>query len=112
MQPLILGGGVVVAGAGRGDQFDFIAHVGPLDLDALGPQVRDHHIHAALLDGAQAAGGYAQTDETFLGFQPESVAMQIGQKAAALAIVRVRNGVTRFGTFARDLADSRHGVNP
>jgi hypothetical protein len=35
--------------------------------------------------------------------------MQIGQKAAALAIVRMRNRVTRFGAFARDLANSRHG---
>jgi hypothetical protein len=39
------------------------------------------------------------------------VSMQIRQKAAPLAIVRVGNRITRFGAFARDLADSRHGVN-
>ena len=81
---------------------------GPLNLDALGSQIRDHDIHAALFDGAQTASAHAQADETLLGFRPKSVAMQIRQKAAALAIVRVRNRITRFGPFTRDLANSRH----
>jgi hypothetical protein len=81
----------------------------PLNLDALGSQVRDHDVDAALLNRAQTASAHAQADETLLGFRPKSVAMQIGQKAAALAIVRMRNRVTRFGAFARDLANSRHG---
>jgi hypothetical protein len=38
--------------------------------------------------------------------------VQIGQKAAALTIVRVRNRITRFGALARDLADSRHSLEP
>jgi hypothetical protein len=37
--------------------------------------------------------------------------MQIRQKTAPLAIVRVGDRITRFWAFARDLADSRHGVN-
>jgi hypothetical protein len=37
--------------------------------------------------------------------------VQIRQKAAPRAIIRMRNRITRFGAFARDLADSRHGVN-
>jgi hypothetical protein len=37
--------------------------------------------------------------------------VQIRQKAATLAIVRMRNRITRFGAFTRDLADSRHGGN-
>jgi hypothetical protein len=82
---------------------------GPLNLQALGSQVGDHDLHAALLNGAQTTSAHAQADETLLGFQPKSVAMQIGQKAPALAIVRVRNRITRFGAFARDLANSRHG---
>jgi hypothetical protein len=82
---------------------------GPLNLDALGSQVSDHDVYAAFLNGAQTASAHAQTDKTLLGLQPKSVAMQIGQKAAALAIVRVRNRITRFGAFARDLANSRHG---
>ena len=82
---------------------------GPLNLDALGSQVSDHNVHAALLDGTQTAGGDPKADETLLGFRPKSVAMQIGQKAATLAIVRVRNRITRFRAFARDLANSRHG---
>jgi hypothetical protein len=81
----------------------------PLNLDTFGSQIRDHDVHTALLDGSQTAGAHAQADEALLGFQPKSVAMQIGEKAAALAIVRVRNRVTRFGAFARDLANSRHG---
>jgi hypothetical protein len=82
---------------------------GPLNLDAFGSQICDHYVDAALLNGAQTPGAHSQADETLLGFQPKSVAMQIGQKAAALAIVRVRNRITRFGAFARDLAYSRHG---
>src|ERR1700693_5461716 len=79
-----------------------------LNLDALGAQIRNHHVHAALLDGAQAAGRHAQAQEALFRFGPEAVSMQIRQKAAALAIVRVGNRITRFGAFARDLADSRH----
>jgi hypothetical protein len=109
VQALIFGGRVVVTGAGRGNQLDFVAHESSLNLDALGPQIRDHDIHAALFNGAQAAGADPQTHETLLGFQPESVGVQIGQKATALAIVRMRNRITRFGAFARDLANSRHG---
>jgi hypothetical protein len=110
VQALILGGRVVMTGAGGGNQFDLVAHVrAPLNLDAFGSQIRDHDVHATLLDGAQSASAHAQADETLLGFRPKSVAMQIGQKAAALAIVRVRNRITRFGAFARDLANSRHG---
>jgi hypothetical protein len=82
---------------------------GPLNLDALGSQVGDHDVHATLLNGAQTASTDTQADETLLGFRPKAVAMQIGQKAAALAIIRMRNRITRFGAFARDLANSRHG---
>jgi len=82
---------------------------GPLNPDALGQQIRYHNIDAPLLDGAQTAGAYSQGDKTLFRFQPETMAVQIGQKAAALAIIRVRNRITRFGAFARDLADSRHG---
>src|SRR5665213_3293425 len=39
------------------------------------------------------------------------MSMQIRQKSAPFAIIRMGNRVTRFGAFARDLADSRHGVN-
>src|ERR1700719_2034285 len=82
-----------------------------LNLDALGAQIRNHHVHAALLDGAQPAGRHAQAQEAFFRLGPEAVSMQIRQKAAPLAIVRVGNRITRFGALARDLADSRHGVN-
>jgi hypothetical protein len=112
MQPLVLRGCVVVTGAGRRYQFDFVAHDGSLNLDAFGAQIRNHDVHAALLDGAQTAGGYAQAQKALLHFGPEAVSMQIRQKAAPLAIVRMGNRITRFRTLARDLADSRHVANP
>jgi hypothetical protein len=112
MQTLVLRGRVEMPGSGRRDQLDFIAHTeSSLNLDALGAEVGNDHVDAALFDGAQAARGHAQAHESFLGFQPKSVGMQIRQKTPTLAIVRMGNGVTRFRAFTRDLADSRHGVN-
>jgi hypothetical protein len=112
MEPLVLRGRVEMTGARRRDQFDFIAHAKcSLNLDALGAEVGNDHIDAALLDGTQAARGDTQAYEALLGLQPKSVGMQIGQKPAALAVIRVRNGIPRFWAFARDLADSRHGIN-
>jgi hypothetical protein len=49
----------------------------PLNLDALGSQVRDHDVDAALLDGAQTASAHAQADETLFGFRPKSVALRL-----------------------------------
>jgi hypothetical protein len=82
-----------------------------LNLDALGAQIRNHHVHTALLDGAQAASRHPQAQEALFRFRPEAVSVQIRQKTAPLAIVRVGNRITRFWAFTRDLADSRHGVN-
>jgi hypothetical protein len=82
-----------------------------LNLDALGAKIGDDYVHAALFDGAQATRGHTQAHEALLGLEPEPVGMQIRQKAAALAIIRMGNRVTRFWAFSRDLADSRHGVN-
>src|SRR5882757_2231709 len=113
MEPLVLRGGVVMPGSGRRDQLDFIAHAEcSLNLDALGAEVGNDHVHAALLDGAQAARRHPQAHKSLLGFQPKSMSVQIGQKAATLAIVRMGYRITRFRAFARDLADSRHGVKP
>ena len=84
---------------------------GSLNLDALGAKIGNDHVHAALLDGAQAARGHTQADEALFGLQPESVSVQIRQKPPPLAIVRMGNRITCFGALARDLADSRHGVN-
>jgi hypothetical protein len=84
---------------------------GSLNLDAFGAQIRNHHIHTALLDGAQAAGRDSQAQKSLLSFRPEAMGMQIRQKTAAFAIVRMGNRIARFGAFSRDLADSRHGVN-
>jgi hypothetical protein len=112
METLVLRGGIEMAGSSRRDQLDFIAHAErSLNLDALGAQIGNDHVHAALFDGAQAAGRHAQADESPFGFEPKSVGVQIGQKSPTLAIIRVGNRITRFRAFTRDLADSRHGVN-
>jgi hypothetical protein len=62
---------------------------GSLNLDALGAQIRNHHIHAALLNGAKAAGRDPQAQKTLFGFRPKAMSMQIRQKAAPLAIIRM-----------------------
>jgi hypothetical protein len=112
MQPLVLGGREELTRSGGGDQLDFIAHeCRSLNPDALGAQIRNDHVDAALFDGSQAPGGDAQADEPLLGLEPETMAMQVGQKAAALAIVRMGDRITRFRALARDLANSRHGIN-
>jgi len=112
MQPLVLRGGIEMSGAGRRDQLDFIAHAKrSLNLDALGAEVGDDHVHTAFFDGAQAARRDPQADESLLGLQPKSMGVQIGQKSATLAIVRMRYRIACFRALTRDLADSRHGVN-
>jgi hypothetical protein len=112
METLVLRGGVEMPGTGRGDQLDFIAHAeNSLNLDALSAEVGDHHVDATFFDGSQAPRGDAQADEALFSLQPKAVGVQIRQKAATLAIVRVRNRITRFRAFTRDLADSRHGGN-
>src|SRR4249919_890079 len=79
------------------------------DLDALGAQLRNYHVHAALLDRAQPAGGYLETHEALLTLQPESLHVQVGEKTASLAIVRMRDRITDDRALAGDLTDSGHG---
>src|SRR5579863_6065828 len=82
-----------------------------LDPEALSAKIGDHDLDAALLDRAQAARRDSQRHETLLALQPEPVGVQIRQKAAPLAIVRVGDRVARFGPLAGDLADSRHDLD-
>src|SRR6266481_7288880 len=97
MQPLVLRGGIEMPGAGRRDQLDFIAHSRrSLNFDALGAEVGDDHVHTAFFDGAQAACRHPQADEALLGLQPKSMSVQIGQKSATLAIVRMRYRIPCF----------------
>src|SRR5271166_107863 len=113
MQTLGLRRRVIVPGAGRRDQFDFIAHervspwsLCPLNFDALGAQIRNDHVDAALFDRTQAARRDTQAHETLLGLQPKAMRVQIRQEAAPLAIVCMRNRISRFRALTRDLADS------
>src|SRR5580692_5281629 len=78
------------------------------DLAALQAQFRKHLVDALLLDGAHAAGREAQAHPALLGLHPETLRMQVGQEAAALLVVRVRDAVTDGRLLAGDLADARH----
>src|SRR5689334_11765028 len=82
------------------------------DSHALSAQFGNHFVHALLLDGAQAARRYSQTDETALGLQPEPLNMEVGQETATAPVVRVRHAIAGERPFAGDLADSGHGAFP
>jgi hypothetical protein len=111
MKTLVLGSGVVVASASRRNQFDFVAHVGSLtsDLHAIGTQFCDDYINAFLFDGTKPGVRNAQADITTLTLHPETLLMQVRQKAAPTPVVGVGNGVTGQGCLTGDLANSRHG---
>jgi hypothetical protein len=66
VQTLVLRGRVVMAGAGRGDQFDFVTHDASLNLGAFGTQVSNDYVDATLFNGAQATGRNPQAYETLL----------------------------------------------
>ncbi len=56
--------------------------------------------------GAQSMGGHAQRNPTLFGLQPETLLVQVWQKAAAGPVVRMRYAVARGGTLASDFADA------
>src|SRR4249920_2433244 len=82
----------------------------PLQLHALDAKLRDHGVDAVLLDGAQAVARHAQLDPTLLVFQPETLLVQIGQEAAALPVVGVRDAVSHHRSLASHFAYARHGI--
>jgi len=80
-----------------------------LNLDALGPQIRDDDVDAALLDRAQAARGHAQAHEALLGFQPESGLCKLGRKRRRLRLFACDTVFPVFGRLpvtwqTRDMA--------
>src|SRR5579864_4675094 len=116
VQLLVLGGHVEVAGSGRGQQLDLLAHDGgsfgaALELVALGAQLGDDLVDALLLHGAHAAGRQPQADPALLGLEPEALRVQVRQEATAPLVVGVGDSVTDGGSLAGDFADAGHTNN-
>src|SRR6266478_427196 len=115
VQALVLGRYVEVAGSGRGQQLDLLAHggcclAGGLELVALGAQLGDDLVDAALLDGAHAAGGQPQGHPALFRLDPEALRVQVGQKAPALLVVSVGDSVPHGRLLAGDLANAGHTI--
>ena len=84
----------------RLDALSFLTHVGKDFVDAV------------LVDDTNALVRDAQTNEALLGFEPESLVLQIGQKATTRAVVGVRDVVTANRLFTGYLADPGHAESP
>ena len=113
MQALVLGRGVVVAGAGTGNEFDFVAHGRILRrLNALtaGTQVRKDLFDAVLVDDAKSLVRNAQAHETLLGFDPEALVLQVRQKATTGPVIGMGNVVAALRPLPSHLANPRHCV--
>jgi hypothetical protein len=53
-----------------------------LALDAALAHIGDDFVDAVFIDNAHTLGGQAQLDPAILGFNPEFVSVQVGQKTA------------------------------
>src|SRR4029453_11628426 len=82
------------------------------DLHALGAQLRDDGLDALLLERTQAVTGHPQGDPALLTLEPETLRMEVRQKPASAAIVRVRYRVAAGGPLAGDLTDFGHDRSP
>jgi hypothetical protein len=110
-------GGVEVAGAGAGNQTNFVTHgscscPGWLGLYffAAGADVAQHLLDAHFVDDAHAFAGQAQRYETVFRGHPKAMGVQVGQKPALGAVFRVGYVVTDLRTFAGNHTNSGHGL--
>jgi hypothetical protein len=75
---LVLVGSVEVTSTGARDQTNQFTHdKAPLNLAAIATDFGQHDSDATLVDDTHALGGYAQTNKTFLFFNPEAVMLQV-----------------------------------
>jgi hypothetical protein len=76
---LVLGGGIEMASVSAGDEFDFVTHgFAPLDLITAATHVSQNGFNTFLVDNAHAFAADAQTDPALLGFDPETMGVQVG----------------------------------
>ena len=83
-----------------------------LALDAAFTHVGDNRINAVLVDDAHTLDAQAQFNPAILGFHPELVRVQVGQKTATRAVVSVRHVVSANRFFTCYLAYPGHGGTP
>ena len=95
---LVLGRRVVVARAGARYELDLVAisfchGFSPLRLDVRtgGAQVGDDLLDAVLVDDAHALVRNTQAHPALLGFEPESLVLQVGQEATTSLVMCVGN---------------------
>jgi len=79
-----------------------------LELFAASAQLGQHYVDTTLVNDAHAFGRYAQTHETLLGFNPETVVLQVRQETTTGFVVCVGNVVPGYWTLTSNLTDSRH----
>ena len=113
MQAFVLGRCIEVTGTGTGHKSNFLSHqiiLVALDSLALCPQVGKHFVDAVLIDDAHALVGHAQPHIAFLGFDPESLELQVRQKAPTSSVFGMGNVVAALRALPGDLADLGHGL--
>jgi len=116
METLVLRRRVEMAGAGAGDQLNFVTH-GNTPQTALNVLAARTHLgkdvsHAVLFDGTKALGRDAQSDPAALFLNPKALRVQVWEETAATLVVGVRHGVADGRLLSGDLTDSGHGKNP
>ena len=103
---LVLGGGVIMAGVGGGNEFDFIAHIKVLLNPGAGsPQVGEHLVDPVFVDQTQTIVADPEPHPAVFAFYPDFAVMQIGEKTATRFVVGVGNIVSHLGPFTRDLTN-------
>src|SRR5688500_7722918 len=107
---LVLGGGVEMAGAGRGFELDFLSHGLPAFTLGCGLDLGEDRFHADLVDTPQARGGHAQAYPADLALDPEAAVVEIRLEGADRLVVRVRDEVALHRLLAGDLTNAGHRV--
>ena len=106
---LVLGRGIEMASISAGDEFDFVTHgFAPLDLFTAATHVSQDGFDTFLVDDAHALAADAQADPALLGFYPETMGVQVGQKTPPGLVVSVRHVVSAHRAFTGYLTYSRH----
>ena len=110
MEPTVFCRGVEMSRSRRGVESNFFSHLAqlPLDFFATLAQGLNDLLDAEFVDNAQALPRDLKLDEAFLGLQPESLGVKVGQEPAARPVKGVGNIVPRHRALSGDLADSGH----
>lgn len=103
-------GGVEMASTCSRNELDFVSHINTLNLLTSGSNVSDDLFDALLVDDSHTLCRYTQLHESILTFQPESVIVNIGQKAPARLIMRVGYVISTHRSFTGHLTLLGHAT--